>query len=316
LSIINSRFLGNQTNGPGEIVGEGTGGAISLDAVSQNEVTAYLNICGCEFRNNVALNTGGAVYLVGHWYTGTVVTIDQSLFEANRTTSANGGQGGAIFLMDDEKSDIAPDPARASRAAISNSLFVGNETLSRGGGVWYWTMDGRLTVTNVTFEGNQTTTSPEGMGGAIAISRGPADFVNSTLANNYAQFHGGGIQAGGDAVISLLNCLFYQNTSNRDGGWANFHTNREADVDHGGNMQYLSDDLVIDGNSDALVSANAVRADPLLQPLADNGGPTHTMALGDGSPAIDAGVAAGAPAIDQRGEARDSAPDIGAYEVQ
>ncbi len=68
-------------------------------------------------------------------------------------------------------------------------------------------------------------------------------------------------------------------------------------------------------------------ADPLLLPLADNGGPTQTMALSPGSPAIDAGVAAGA-AFDQRGRPRtyddpgvaDAATsdgtDIGAFELQ
>lgn len=59
-------------------------------------------------------------------------------------------------------------------------------------------------------------------------------------------------------------------------------------------------------------------ADPKLGPLADNGGPTLTMALLPGSPAIDAGSAVGAPATDQRGVARPQGPgvDIGAFELQ
>jgi hypothetical protein len=66
--------------------------------------------------------------------------------------------------------------------------------------------------------------------------------------------------------------------------------------------------------------------DPLLGPLQDNGGPTPTMALLPGSPAIDAGDNADAPDWDQRGEgfARvvgildpdNPVIDIGAYEVQ
>lgn len=68
-------------------------------------------------------------------------------------------------------------------------------------------------------------------------------------------------------------------------------------------------------------------ANPLLMPLADNGGPTQTMALSPGSPAIDAGVAAGS-SFDQRGRPRtyddpgvaDAATsdgtDIGAFELQ
>ena len=58
--------------------------------------------------------------------------------------------------------------------------------------------------------------------------------------------------------------------------------------------------------------------DPALGPLAANGGPTYTLALLPGSPAIDAGDAAGAPHFDQRGLPRivSGAIDIGADELQ
>jgi hypothetical protein len=61
--------------------------------------------------------------------------------------------------------------------------------------------------------------------------------------------------------------------------------------------------------------------DPLLGPLAANGGPTPTHALLNGSPAIDQiAVSQCQVATDQRGIARPQAPkpgacDIGAYEV-
>jgi hypothetical protein len=55
----------------------------------------------------------------------------------------------------------------------------------------------------------------------------------------------------------------------------------------------------------ASISGPAARdlygVDPLLGPLQDNGGPTLTMALRPGSPAIDAGDAGTAPLQDQRG---------------
>ena len=54
-------------------------------------------------------------------------------------------------------------------------------------------------------------------------------------------------------------------------------------------------------------------ADPLLGTLDDNGWPTATMALGAGSPAI--GLGNDCPAADQRGEARSSPCDSGAYEA-
>jgi hypothetical protein len=69
---------------------------------------------------------------------------------------------------------------------------------------------------------------------------------------------------------------------------------------------------------------NITNVDPLLAPLADNGGPTMTHALGVGSPAIDQGNATGP---DQRGLPRVDNPnvanaaggngsDIGAFETQ
>jgi predicted outer membrane repeat protein len=315
ISIIDSVFAGNETNGPGAGGAlEGHGGAISLDAVSQNEVTAYLNICGTRFDNNRSQNSGGALYLVAHEWTGTEVTIDQSVFSNNRTTSNSEGQGGAIFLMDDDKHDMGSNP-QTNRAAITNSLFADNEVYNRGAGVWFWTAQGQLEVTNVTFVGN-TTREPDGMGGGLALSNGPATVTNCTFADNYAEFHGGGIQAGGDVSLTLTNTLFYNNRSNRDGGWANFHTNREADVDGGGNMQWLNPEFEIDSNSNALVSPNALVEDARLADLADNGGSGMTMALPADSPAVDAGVVDAAPETDQRGLPRDGAPDIGAFELQ
>src|SRR5262249_60736280 len=57
-------------------------------------------------------------------------------------------------------------------------------------------------------------------------------------------------------------------------------------------------------------------SNPLLGPLQDNGGPTPTMALLPGSPALDAGCNSNAPATDQRGFARiaNGTIDIGAFE--
>jgi len=312
-SIIDSVFVANETNGPGGSGAlEGHGGAISLDAVSQNLVTAHLNICGSSFVDNVARNGGGAIFLVTHHQTGTEVTIDQSLFSGNRSTSENEGQGGAIYLMDDDKHAVPPSPV-TNRASITNTTFVDNETLQQGGGLWFWTGGGSLVLENVTWSENRVRAT-DGMGGALAVARGPVSVVHNTFAENYARFHGGGIQASAEAMVSLKNSLFYDNTSNREGGWANFHTNRPMQ-DGGGNLQYLTPELVIDENSDAAVAQSVLRADPGLGPLQDNGGAAPTRALSEGSPAVDAGVSEGAPPTDQRGVERRGAPDIGAYEL-
>lgn len=60
-------------------------------------------------------------------------------------------------------------------------------------------------------------------------------------------------------------------------------------------------------------TTNETRLDPKLGPLANYGGPTETLALLAGSPAINAG-SRGGPARDQRSYLRKRVPDIGAFE--
>ena len=78
---------------------------------------------------------------------------------------------------------------------------------------------------------------------------------------------------------------------------------------------------IIGNNADAVINSQptdqigtpASPIDPLLGPLADNGGPTLTHALQPGSPAINRGDPA-APRQDQRGYSRLGVPDVGAFE--
>jgi hypothetical protein len=70
-------------------------------------------------------------------------------------------------------------------------------------------------------------------------------------------------------------------------------------------------------------TGDLVNTDPILGALQDYGGPTQTMALGEGSPAIDAAddavcAAASVLGVDQRGLPRfiGARCDIGAFEVQ
>ena len=66
------------------------------------------------------------------------------------------------------------------------------------------------------------------------------------------------------------------------------------------------------------LAGNIIGQDPLLGPLADNGGPTLTHALLTGSPAIDTADTSDFPDTDQRGVERPQGarPDIGAFEFE
>jgi hypothetical protein len=71
--------------------------------------------------------------------------------------------------------------------------------------------------------------------------------------------------------------------------------------------------------STVLLPPDTLQVDPLLAPLADNGGPTWTLALQPGSPALDAGNNFAGLSTDQRGpgfvRVAGGRADIGAYEV-
>jgi hypothetical protein len=147
----------------------------------------------------------------------------------------------------------------------------------------------------------------------LALSAGRYQVANNTFAENYAWFHGGGIQAGNSADVTLTNNLFYQNESERE--WACYQMNREADADGGGNMQYPEYRYNQSGSViDCLVTPTAIMDDPELQPLGNNGGPTLTMALLESSAAVGAGNSAGAPQLDQRGYERINPIDSGAFQ--
>jgi hypothetical protein len=82
----------------------------------------------------------------------------------------------------------------------------------------------------------------------------------------------------------------------------------------------------IGGSENLITSANValppgtLTGDPMLGPLADNGGPTRTHALLAGSPAIDQGSNPGNLASDQRGATflriYGNSTDIGSFELQ
>jgi hypothetical protein len=101
----------------------------------------------------------------------------------------------------------------------------------------------------------------------------------------------------------------YENTTANEYSAVACH---ETFGDGGGNVQWP--EVKNNGNPDTPCAEGVIFADPLLLPLADNGGPTETMALQAGSPAID--LSDDCPATDQRGEPRVGRCDSGAFELQ
>jgi hypothetical protein len=321
--IVNSIFRANAAvdTTAGGIV-RGYGGALHLDGVTNDfnpDSTKTVQVCGSSFENNTAVRGGGALASVVSDNQGTKYTVERSTFTANEVSGIDGnyGQGGAIYHVEDDHAGGRDE----ENLLITGSTFVGNRALRQGGAVWIYIL-GRGTVVNSTFAGN-TTTAPfntVGQGGAMAITLGRIGIVNSTFAENHAAYQAGAIHGGGsnaDQEVTLTNTIFLNNTLNEqdlpsETRWQGYHTNRPF-VDGGGNIQHPRFKPTYNNEVNNNIVPNPIYVEPLLAPLADNGGVNQTMALTAGSPAIDAGVS-GCPATDQRGAARVGQCDIGAFE--
>jgi hypothetical protein len=177
---------------------------------------------------------------------------------------------------------------------------------------------GTVTVSNSNISNNSAF---GGFGGGIANSGGTLEVSNSTLYGNSVQDEfafGGGIDNAGEATFKNT---IVANSHSASGGSCpgDFGS---ADITDGGYNLDSDNTCGFPTNNNSLSGV-----DPMLGDLADNGGPTMTHALLEGSPAIDQGNSFAA-ITDQRGKPRlfdfdasSIAPggdgsDIGAFERQ
>lgn len=279
LIVENAEISGNTATGP---INYGIGGGI------HNNGDATLTKCG--LSNNFSQNVGGGIY------NKSTLTVDKCTIDGN---TADLG-GGAYHTSGD--------------LTVTNSTLSGNTaTNGQGGGLC---SDATTLIRNSTISGNQS----QYEGGGVCAFDSTLDIYNSTIANNSAgmggpMYGGGGVYLGGGGPkVTLRSTLVAGNNDT-------FAPTSYPDVyDYGGSL-YVYNSLIQDPNGHGIadgVDGNIVGKDPMLSPLADNGGPTLTHALQLGSPAINAGEnPAPALAADQRGfSPRDfgGGTDIGAFE--
>jgi CSLREA domain-containing protein len=289
-------------------------------------VFATLNLSDVMIKNGFA-NPGGAV-LVNLYASITRVTFDD-----NGTTSldAPNETGGAVFVNVEGMADITQSQFTrnfayfgggavantfASSFSITDSTFTSNSS-HHGGGALY-PNGGSATIKNSTFEGNSADT-----GGAIHSNANSVEVTNSTFVENSAVNHGA-IDAR-QGTITVNNSTFSGNTASGLGDTLGDQRAQGGELRVGNSI--LSgpefdncDGSVTDlGNNLSWPIENdcpGTPDDPRLDTLADNGGPTETIALLTDSPAIDAGNNETCAATDQRGVTRPQgeACDIGAFE--
>lgn len=280
-------------------------------------------------QNGLA-SPGGAILVNGH------ATVTRVEFYQNRAlSSASNGTGGAIHVSVEASAEISQSQftenfahfgggavanTYASSFSITDSTFDSNSSIFGGGALY--PNGGAVTVENSTFIENSADT-----GGAIHSNSYSVQVNNSTFVRNAAINHGAIDSRVG--TITVNNSTFSGNTAsgygdslgaqNGQGGHLQVRNSiiSGPSLDNCGTVVGHVQDL---GNNISWPSDNncpGTQADPMLDTLADNGGPTQTMALLAGSPAIDAGNSETCTETDQRGVTRPQgeACDVGAYEA-
>lgn len=238
----------------------------------------------CSLSNNAADDTGGAIYSQGR-----TLLMEDSTVKENGAANTAGG----IYLQD--RSSII------DRCSIyGNHAFGGH-----GGGL---SNHGDLFLRSSTLANNYALCTGGGLD-----NYGDAEISSSTIAGNecgvavpvhaHAQRGGGGVNNQSGAWVKIENCIV---GNNEDGSGDAPDFRGQVNVQAGVNLF-----------QSALGSTGftGLTGNPLLDPLADNGGPTWTMVPQAVSPVIDAAFSS-PYTVDQRGMPRVAglAPDLGAVE--
>jgi len=354
-STIGGTFTSN-TAGPSASYGA-AGGAIDLEA--QTDVAPAFTISNATITSNSVTGTGfygdgGGVDMFSGTLTITGSTIGTQS-SGNRAITRGGGvvvgfNGGAYSVC---------GTLYAGNLTIANSTIEGNSLSGASnagfGGGGLANGSSVLSISGSTIAFNSISNTTTGGGGIFAVGGAgttTTTILNSTLFANTSSNFGGGIMnnyAGGSSTISIANGTAYQNTAtsaggniyNANGDGSNVITSQNS-IAAGGVAPSGSDIWNLDtftsygynliqqssnygsGTSNAPQIGDLVGQNPgLAGGLADNGGPTSTLADTSSSPGkghipFASGLCNGATGtnVDQRGYTRGTGGvcDVGAFE--
>jgi len=301
--------------------------------------SANVTVQGLALSGGLPHGRGGAIYASG----AANITISHSVISGNSTQAYSGG------AVDAESGSIT----------INSSSITNNSVTRYGGGV-YTPNAGTITLNNSTvsyntaggkgggvasFQGNvvvngSTLASNYAQKGGGIYAHQDVTLTNSTISGNGASYYGGGVYARSRAFVyfsTIANNMISSPSMGAGGGLATspsqsvgayfravasiFASNSKNDVSVGDYATCSGNNNIIRVFQGCAPIGNNT-CDPQLGPLLNNGGPTLTRNLPNGSCAINAGPvnAPGNIHTDQRGakflRKFGAATDIGAYEAQ
>ncbi len=264
-----------------------------------NVSVKYSTISNNYLRGNNAHAYGGGVFALGNLNTKYATISGNRVFGA--CCGVNSGRGGGAVV--------------GGNATLRNTTIADNQADITGGIELFGFNSGNASIINSTISGNTATI----VGGIL--THAPLTLQNSTVAFNrassrtlYSATYDAGLHIAG--VVTQLQSSIIANNTVAGVTHDISKYGSAADASNGANCLITASDVV--------PPADTIFTDPLLYPLANNGGLTRTHALAVGSPAINAGNNNGnggaGYSYDQRGPgfARviGANADIGAFEKQ
>jgi MYXO-CTERM domain-containing protein len=311
-------------NRTGQASLEGRGGSKVAGAANEaGGASLVLEMKQVMVTGNATEGDGGGIYNAGTFSA-------TSLLLADNSASTNGGG-----MYNEGSATLTGTTIRNNRAEGGGGLFGagsnvvnlsavtihGNKAVSGGG------INARSGVTLRLLNSTLSANIGSDSGGGLLTS-GVAELRFVTIARNLAGADapgtGSGINTGPSSskLITLKNVLLSDNRQGYADGMNNAEIAALVSANCGGSgaaLTLASRGFNLSSDSScqpALALAGDQHGkDAKIGPLADNGGGGLTHALLPGSPALGLGQAEADVQIDQRGQARDASPDIGAFEV-
>ncbi len=288
LTLTNTDLTSNDVNGTAGAPAPGNGGGIHISGVT----TTIIN--GGVISGNGARREGGGLWnQTGSEMTVNNVTLDDNYANGLEVTHGGGGifiNGGIVNI---NSSTISNNEARGTGLGNGGGIHV------KAGGV--------ANVNLSTISANNAVND----GGGI-YNNGSLFIDASTIATNTAAGIGGGIANEAPVQLTITNTIVALNSSDTGADVAG--TGEFTSL--GYNLIGQDDQNIFTALDSDLEGSESAPIDPLVGPLADNGGPTLTHQLQSGSPAYNAGNPVDLFNDQTNSPIFGGIRDIGAYEAQ